>query len=152
MKLAALYESWSVPAAVLPPIPPGIARAVLAANQRGLELRFFNAILAIIGLFAKNVILIIGFAGQAKKSGLDLIEAARRSAALRLRPIVRNTLAFGAGVLPLALSADAAANRRAAIGTNAFGGTISSAFLTMFFIPLFFLLIAKLLAQKTSAV
>jgi multidrug efflux pump len=148
--LAALYESWSIPLAVLLVIPLGLVGAVVGAHIRGLEnnIYFQVALLTIIGLSARNAIMMVEFAEQAHKSGLSLTKAAIQAAILRLRPIVMTTLAFGAGVLPLALSTGVGANSRIAIGTGTLGGTISATFLTIFFIPLFFLLVSRIFGRK----
>ena len=150
--LAALYESWSIPIAVLLVIPLGVLGAVLGAHMRGLEnnIYFQVALLTIIGLSARNAIMMVEFADQAHKLGMGLAEAAVHAAVLRLRPIVMTALTFGAGVLPLALSSGVGANSRIAIGTGTLGGTISATFLTIFFIPLFFLLVSRLFAKKRT--
>jgi multidrug efflux pump len=149
--LAALYESWSVPLSVLLVIPLGVVGAVLAANLRGLEnnIYFQVALLTTMGLSAKNAILIVEFAEERYRAGMDLIEAALHAARLRLRPIVMTSLAFIAGVLPLALSSGAGANGRVSIGTGIVGGTLSATVLAIFFVPLFFVLVRKWFPQRT---
>jgi len=144
--LAALYESWSVPFSVLLVIPLGVVGAVLGATVRGLEndVYFQVALLTTIGLSAKNAILIIEFAQAAVARGMDTMAAAREAARLRLRPILMTSLAFMAGVLPLALSTGAGANSRISIGTGIIGGTLTATVLAIFFVPLFFVLVRRL--------
>ncbi|WP_375140604.1 efflux RND transporter permease subunit [Ideonella azotifigens] len=144
--LAALYESWSVPFSVLLVIPLGVVGAVLGATVRGLEndVYFQVALLTTIGLSAKNAILIIEFAQAAVARGMDTMAAAREAARLRLRPILMTSLAFMAGVLPLALSTGAGANSRISIGTGIIGGTLTATVLAVFFVPLFFVLVRRL--------
>jgi multidrug efflux pump len=149
--LAALYESWSVPLSVLLVIPLGIVGSVLAANLRGLEnnIYFQVALLTTIGLSAKNAILIVEFAEESYRRGSDLIEATVHAARLRLRPILMTSLAFIAGVLPLAVSTGAGANGRVSIGTGIVGGTLSATALAIFFVPLFFVLVRTLFPRRT---
>ena len=144
--LAALYESWSIPLSVLLVIPLGVLGAVLAANLRGLEnnIYFQVALLTTVGLSAKNAILIVEFAEERYLAGMEAIESAIHAARLRLRPILMTSLAFIAGVLPLAISSGAGANGRIAIGTGIVGGTLSATVLAIFFVPLFFVLVRKL--------
>ena len=141
--LAALYESWAVPFSVLLVLPLGIFGSVVAASLRGLEndVYFQVALLTTIGLSSKNAILIVEFAEAAYNRGSSLIEAAVEGAKLRLRPILMTSLAFIAGVLPLALSSGAGANSRISIGTGIIGGTLSATFLAIFLVPLFFVLV-----------
>jgi len=150
--LAALYESWSVPFSVLLVIPLGVIGAVLAATMRGLEndVYFQVALLTTIGLSAKNAILIVEFAEAAYQRGSTLLAAAIEGARLRLRPILMTSLAFIAGVMPLALSTGAGANSRISIGTGIVGGTFTATVLAIFFVPLFFVLVRRLFGQPTS--
>lgn len=143
--LAALYESWSVPISVLMVIPLGLLGAVAATMIRGLEndVYFQVALLTTIGLSSKNAILIVEFAELSLKNGKDLYEAARDAAKTRLRPIIMTSLAFVAGVLPLAISTGAGANSRISIGTGIIGGTLSATILAIFFVPLFFVVVKK---------
>ncbi len=122
---AALYESWSVPFSVIMVIPLGLLGAALAATLRGLsnDVYFRVALLTTIGLSSKNAILIVEFAESAVDEGYSLSRAAIRAAQTRLRPIVMTSLAFIAGVLPLAIATGAGANSRVAIGTGIIGGT-----------------------------
>ena len=148
--LAALYESWAVPFSVLLVIPLGIFGSVVAASLRGLEndVYFQVALLTTIGLSSKNAILIVEFAEAAYNRGSTLVEAAVEGSKLRLRPILMTSLAFIAGVLPLALSSGAGANSRISIGTGIVGGTLSATFLAIFLVPLFFVLVRKLFPKR----
>ncbi len=152
--LAALYESWSVPFSVLLVIPLGVIGAVLAAMSRGLEndVYFQVALLTTIGLSSKNAILIVEFAEAAVARGQNLVDAAIEGARLRLRPILMTSLAFIAGVVPLAISTGAGANSRVSIGTGIVGGTLTATFLAIFFVPLFFVIVRRLFghAQRTA--
>ncbi len=143
--LAALYESWSIPIAVLLIVPLGLVGAVLAVTLRGLVNDIFLQIglLTTMGLAAKNAILMIEFAEQAEKSGMRIIDAAIEGARLRLRPILMTSLAFIFGVTPLALSTGAGANGRVAIGTAVIGGMFTATVLAIFFIPLFFVIVRR---------
>ncbi|HEX2688693.1 MAG TPA: efflux RND transporter permease subunit [Kofleriaceae bacterium] len=151
--LAALYESWSVPFSVLLVIPLGVVGAVLAASLRGLEndVYFRVALLTTIGLAAKNAILIVEFAENAYQRGVSLVDAAITGAKLRLRPIVMTSLAFVAGVLPLAVSTGAGANSRVSIGTGIVGGTVTGTILAIFLVPVFFVVVRKLVRGKRVA-
>ncbi|WP_436194099.1 efflux RND transporter permease subunit [Pseudorhodoferax sp. LjRoot39] len=144
--LAALYESWSIPISVLLVVPLGVIGAVLAATLRGLEndVYFQVALLTTIGLASKNAILIVEFAEAAHRRGQSLVAAAVEGARLRLRPILMTSLAFIAGVMPLALSTGAGANSRVSIGTGIVGGTLTATVLAIFFVPLFFVLVRRL--------
>jgi multidrug efflux pump len=143
--LAALYESWTIPIAVLLIIPLGLVGAVFAVTLRGLENDVFLQIglLTTMGLAAKNAILMIEFAEQAEKQGKRVIEAALEAARIRLRPILMTSLAFIFGVLPLAVSTGAGANSRVAIGTAVIGGMLTATILAIFYIPLFFVLVRR---------
>ncbi len=143
--LAALYESWSIPIAVLMIIPLGLVGAIFAVTLRGLQNDVYLQIglLTTMGLAAKNAILMIEFAEQAEKSGKRVIDAAIEAARLRLRPILMTSLAFIFGVLPLAISTGAGANSRVAIGTAVIGGMLTATILAVFYIPLFFVLVRR---------
>lgn len=149
--LAALYESWSIPFAVMLIIPLGVFGAILAATLRGLEndVYFQVALVTTIGLSAKNAILIVEFAEANYLRGMSLFDAAVEAARLRLRPILMTSLAFLAGVLPLALSTGAGAKSRVSIGTGIIGGTMAATILAIFFVPLFFVLVNKIFGAKT---
>ncbi|WP_052285018.1 efflux RND transporter permease subunit [Kluyvera genomosp. 1] len=148
--LAALYESWSVPISVIMVIPLGLLGAALAAWMRGLsnDVYFQVALLTTIGLSSKNAILIVEFAEAAVEEGYSLSRAALRAAQTRLRPIIMTSLAFVAGVTPLAIATGAGANSRIAIGTGIIGGTLTATLLAIFFVPLFFVLVKRLFAGK----
>ncbi|MGY5958623.1 Efflux pump membrane transporter [Kosakonia sp. BK9b] len=150
--LAALYESWSVPLSVILVIPLGVLGAALAAWMRGLsnDVYFQVALLTTIGLSSKNAILIVEFAEAAVQQGSSLSRAALRAARTRLRPIMMTSLAFIAGVMPLAVATGAGANSRVAIGTGIIGGTLTATLLAIFFVPLFFVLVKKLFAGKRA--
>ncbi|CAI1607294.1 Probable efflux pump membrane transporter TtgB [Serratia proteamaculans] len=150
--LAALYESWSIPIAVMLIIPLGIVGAVLATRLAGFEndIYFQVGMLTTIGLSAKNAILIIEFAEAQMKSGQALLAATLEGARLRLRPIVMTSLAFVAGVIPLALSVGAGASSRREIGIAVIGGMISGTLLALLFVPLFFVLVKQGLARLKS--
>lgn len=138
--LAALYESWIIPLAVLMVIPLGILGAVLAVSLRGIhnDIYFQVGVLTTIGLSAKNAILIVEFAQAAVRSGstpaIAVIEGARQ----RVRPILMTSLAFGAGVLPLAIASGPGSAGQNAIGISVLGGVISATLLALFFVPLFY--------------
>lgn len=138
--LAALYESWSVPFAVILAAALGILGALAATSLRGLnnDVFFQVGLLTTVGLAAKNAILIVEFAVQLQQQGKTVFAAAVEAARLRLRPIVMTSLAFGFGVLPLALGTGAGAAGRIAIGTAVLGGTVISTALGLLFVPLFF--------------
>jgi len=141
--LAALYESWAVPASVMLVIPLGVVGALLAATVRGLynDVFFQVGLLATIGLSAKNAILIVEFAESAVHRGESVLNAAREGARLRLRPILMTSLAFIAGVVPLAVATGAGAASQNDIGTGVIGGMLTATALAIFFVPLFFLLV-----------
>jgi multidrug efflux pump len=141
--LAALYESWSVPISVLLVVPLGVVGAVLAASLRGLynDVYFQVGLLTTIGLSAKNAILIVEFAEAAERSGKSIRDAAMQGARLRLRPILMTSLAFIAGVMPLAISTGAGAASQNDIGTGVIGGMLTATVLAIFLVPLFFVLV-----------
>ncbi len=143
--LAALYESWTIPVAVLLVIPLGLVGAIFAVTLRGLENDVYLQIglLTTMGLAAKNAILMIEFAEQAEKKGKRVITAAIEAARLRLRPILMTSLAFIFGVLPLAISTGAGANSRIGIGTSVIGGMLTATILAIFYIPLFFVIVRR---------
>jgi multidrug efflux pump len=146
LSLAALYESWSIPIAVMMVIPLGVLGALAAAFLRGFhnDIYFQVGMLTTIGLSAKNAILIIQFADEAEKRGAGPLEAALEAARLRLRPILMTSLAFIAGVFPLAISNGAGAGSQNDIGTGVIGGMLSATMLAIFFVPLFFILVRGL--------
>jgi len=144
--LAALYESWSIPFAVLLVIPLGLIGAVLAVTFRGLEnnIYFQVGLLTTMGLAAKNAILIVEFAEMRHGQGKDALESALDAARLRLRPILMTSIAFIAGVFPLAIATGAGAQSRIAIGTAVVGGMLTATLLAIFYVPMFFVLVSKL--------
>lgn len=144
--LAALYESWALPTAVILVVPLGVIGALLAATARGFanDVYFQIAILVTMGLSAKNAILIVEFAKEQMTLGVGLIEATIEAARLRLRPILMTSLAFFFGVLPLALSKGAGSGAQNAIGTGVTGGMASGTVLAIFFVPVFFVVVRKL--------
>lgn len=144
--LAALYESWSIPFAVLLVVPLGIFGAVLAVYLRDLpnDVYFKVGLIAIIGLSSKNAILIIEFARKLQDEGMSLMDATLEACRLRFRPILMTSIAFIVGVLPLAISTGAGAQSRHAIGTGVMGGMIAATVLAVFFVPVFFVVVRKI--------
>ena len=152
--LAALYESWSIPLSVMLVVPLGLIGAVIAVWSRVIpnDIFFKVGLITIIGLSAKNAILIVEFAKMLKEEGMTLIEATVAAAKLRLRPILMTSLAFTAGVIPLVIASGASSETQHAIGTGVFGGMVSATILAIFFVPVFFVFILgaveKLLGKK----
>jgi multidrug efflux pump len=148
--LAALYESWSVPVSVLLVVPVGVLGAIALSMARGLpnDIYFKIGLITVIGLAAKNAILIVEFAIQERNAGKPLGIAVVEAAKLRLRPILMTSLAFIMGVLPLAISTGAGANARHAIGTGVIGGMLAATFLGLLFIPVFYAIVRRLLGDK----
>lgn len=143
--LAALYESWSVPFSVMLIVPLGVIGALVATWLRGLEndVYFQVGLLTVIGLSAKNAILIVEFANDLNTRGQDLVSAILVACRQRLRPILMTSLAFIFGVLPLVISSGAGSSSQHAVGTGVMGGMISATFLAIFFVPLFFFLVRR---------
>ncbi|MBN3752403.1 efflux RND transporter permease subunit [Paraburkholderia sp. Tr-20389] len=142
--LAALYESWSIPFAVILVVPLGVIGALLAVTMRGLEndVFFQVGLLTTVGLSAKNAILIVEFARELQiKEGMTAVQAALEASRLRLRPILMTSLAFVLGVLPLAISNGAGSSSQHAIGTGVIGGMLTATFLAVFMIPMFYVVI-----------
>jgi multidrug efflux pump len=152
--LAALYESWTIPTAVLLVVPLGIVGALAATWLRGLEndVYFKVGFLTIIGLSTKNAILIVEFAKEAQERGLGLIEATLEAVHLRLRPILMTSLAFILGVTPLAIASGAGSASQRAIGTGVIGGMITATVLAIFLVPVFYVVIRRLFGGKRAAV
>ncbi len=150
--LAALYESWSVPFAVMLVVPLGVLGAIVAATGRGLsnDIYFQVGLLATIGLSSKNAILIVEFAKAEMEAGKDLVAATLEAVRMRLRPILMTSLAFGLGVLPLAIATGAGSGSQHAIGTGVLGGTISATLLGIFFVPLFYVLINRIFTRRQA--
>ena len=143
--LAALYESWAIPLSVMLVIPLGVIGAISAASLRGLfnDIYFQVGLLATIGLSAKNAILIVEFAVEFENQGMKARDAAMQAARTRLRPILMTSIAFIAGVSPLALASGAGAGSQNDIGTGVIGGMVTATILAIFFVPVFFQLINK---------
>jgi multidrug efflux pump len=150
--LAALYESWTIPTAVMLAAPLGILGIVLATTLRGLErdVYFQVAMLTTVGLTSKNAIMIIAFATDYMKQGLDVIGATMQAIRDRLRPILMTSIAFGMGVLPLALAEGAGSGAQHSIGTGVLGGMIFGAFLGLFFVPVFFVTVQRLFGRRRT--
>jgi multidrug efflux pump len=152
--LAALYESWSIPAVVMLVVPLGVLGAVLATTLRGLtnDVFFQVGLLTTVGLSAKNAILIVEFAKESYDRGMGLVEAALDAARQRLRPILMTSLAFILGVLPLAISTGAGSGGQNAIGTGVVGGMLSATVLTVFYVPMFFVAVLHRLRVRPRSV
>ena len=150
--LAALYESWTIPISIMLALPLGVIGGVLASSLRGFpnDIYFQIGLLTVLGLTTKNAILIVQFAKYRVGGGMDLIVATLEGAKLRLRPIVMTSLAFGFGVLPLAIANGAGAGAQTAIGTSVLGGMITATFLAIFFIPLFYVAVVKLFGRRKA--
>ena len=144
--LSAMYESWSLPGAVLTAVPFGIVGALLATWARGLEndVYFQIGLLVLVGLAAKNAILIVEFAVELRQKGKSVLEAAVEAGEMRLRPIIMTSLAFIFGCVPLAIAMGAGANARHSLGTGIIGGMIGASTLALLYVPLFFYLFDKL--------
>ncbi|QOJ35429.1 MAG: multidrug efflux RND transporter permease subunit [Nitrospira sp.] len=141
--LAAQYESWTVPFAVILAVPFGVFGALVAVSLSGMtnDIYFQIGLVTLIGLAAKNAILIVEFANQRYEHGLSLVDAAMEAAKLRFRPIIMTSMAFILGVVPLVIATGAGAASRHSIGTGVFGGMLAATFLAVFFVPLFFVLV-----------
>ncbi len=141
--LAALYESWSIPLAVILVVPLGVLGVLLSTLLRGYanDVYFQVGLITIIGLSAKNAILIIEFAKDLQAQGKSVVESALEAVRLRFRPIIMTSMAFGLGVLPLALAGGAGSASQRAIGTGVLGGILSGTFLAVFFVPVFFVIV-----------
>jgi multidrug efflux pump len=148
--LAALYESWSIPLAVMLVVPLGVIGALLATLGRGLsnDVFFQVGLLTTIGLTAKNAILIVEFAKDLHEQGMSIGEAAVEACRLRLRPIIMTSLAFTLGVVPLALASGAGAGSSHAIGTGVIGGMITATVLAIFWVPLFYVLVTQWFTER----
>ncbi|MEL2621996.1 efflux RND transporter permease subunit, partial [Escherichia coli] len=150
---AVQYESWSIPFSVMLVVPLGVLGAVCATLLRGLgnDVFFQVGLLTTIGLSAKNAILIVEFARELhEKEGLSIKEAAVEAARVRLRPIIMTSLAFVMGVIPLAVSTGASSGSKHAIGTGVVGGMITATILAIFYIPLFYMLIAGFFSRRNK--
>jgi HAE1 family hydrophobic/amphiphilic exporter-1/multidrug efflux pump len=144
--LAAQYESWTVPFAVILAVPFGVFGALSAVWLRSMnnDIYFQIGLVTLIGLSAKNAILIVEFASQQYHQGRPLVESAIEAARLRFRPIIMTSMAFILGVLPLVIATGAGAASRRSIGTGVLGGMLAATFLAILFVPLFFVLIGKM--------
>lgn len=150
--LAALYESWSIPFSVMLVIPLGVVGAVLFTLFRGFanDVYLQVGLLTVIGLSAKNAILIIEFAKELQEKGNSLKEAVMTAARMRLRPIIMTSLAFGIGVVPLYFATGAGSGSQNAVGTSVLGGVITATFLGVFFIPMFYIWVRTLFPHKST--
>ena len=150
--LAALYESWTIPISILMVLPLGVIGGIVATSTRGLanDVYFQIGLLTTLGLTTKNAILIVQFAKGGLEKGMGLLEATLEGAKLRFRPILMTSLAFGFGVLPLALTTGAGAGAQNAIGTSVLGGMVSATVLVVIFSPLFFVLVEKLFGRRNG--
>jgi len=150
--LAALYESWATPVAVLLVVPVGLIGSVFAAALAGMpnDLFFKVGLITIIGLAAKNAILIVEFALEEQKRGKGLYEAVTEAARLRLRPILMTSFAFILGVLPLVFASGAGANARRALGTGVVGGMLSAAILGVLLAPIFYVVIRRMAGDRLN--
>ncbi|MCD9209705.1 multidrug efflux RND transporter permease subunit [Vibrio cholerae] len=150
--LAALYESWAIPLSVMLVVPLGLLGAVLAIVVRDMpnDVFFKVGMITVIGLSAKNAILIVEFAKQLREQGNGLVQSAVKAAKLRLRPILMTSLAFGLGVVPLMLASGASAETQRAIGTGVFGGMVSATLLAIYFVPAFFVFVMSIQERLKS--
>lgn len=148
--LAALYESWSIPIAVMMVVPLGVLGAVLATFARDFsnDVYFQVGLLTVVGLAAKNAILIVEFAKDLQEEGKSLVSSVLEAVRIRVRPIIMTSLAFGLGVLPLALSTGAGSGSQTAIGTGVLGGMLGATILGIFFIPLFYFWVRSIFKYK----
>ncbi|MBI2286273.1 MAG: efflux RND transporter permease subunit [Nitrosomonadales bacterium] len=151
--LAALYESWSIPLAVMLAVPLGVFGALLAVELRGLpnDVYFKVGLIAIIGLAAKNAILIVEFARRLEDEGRERLDAVLEACRLRLRPILMTSIAFVAGVFPLAISTGAGAESRHAIGTGVIGGMVAATVFAIFLVPVFFMAVRRIFPGHARA-
>lgn len=147
--LAALYESWSIPLSVMLVVPLGLIGAFVAVMIRGMpnDIFFKVGMITIIGLSAKNAILIVEFAKALREEGMGLVEATVAAAKLRLRPILMTSLAFTCGVIPLVIASGASSETQKAIGTGVFGGMISATVLAVIFVPIFFIVVMSMVEK-----
>jgi len=151
--LAALYESWSIPFSVLLVVPLGVVGTVLGTLMFHLsnDVYFQVGLLTVVGLAAKNAILIVEFAKELQEAGDDVVSATMKAVKLRLRPILMTSIAFGLGVLPLAISHGAGSGSQNAIGIGVLGGMLTATFLGIFFVPVFFVMVRSWFAKKRPA-
>jgi HAE1 family hydrophobic/amphiphilic exporter-1 len=152
--LAALYESWPIPIAILVCLPLGVIGGVIASSLRGMpnDVYFQIGMLTTLGLTTKNAILIVQFARAQVDAGVGLVEATLEASRLRLRPIIMTSLAFGFGILPLVFASGAGSGAQRAIGTSVLGGMVTSTFLVILFAPLFYVIIYKAFGKHRKRV
>ncbi len=150
--LAALYESWPIPIAIMLTLPLGVIGGVIASSMRGMpnDIYFQIGLLTTLGLTTKNAILIVQFARARVDEGVGLVDATLEAAKLRLRPIIMTSLAFGFGILPLATASGAGSGAQKAIGTGVLGGMVTSTLLVIVFAPLFFVLISHAMNKRNK--
>ena len=148
--LAAQYESWSLPLAIILIVPMAVLSALLGVMARGMDNNILTQIglIVLVGLAAKNAILIVEFAKRRRLDGLEIIEAAMEAARLRLRPILMTAFAFILGVLPLMFATGAGAASRQSIGTTVFGGMVAATILSLVFVPVFYAVIEQLRERR----
>jgi multidrug efflux pump len=148
--LAALYESWSIPIAVMLVVPLGVIGALMATSLRGLsnDVFFQVGLLVTVGLAAKNAILIVEFAKELHEQGKSLVESAMEACRMRLRPIIMTSMAFILGVVPLAISSGAGSGSQHAIGTGVIGGMITATVLAIFWVPMFYVAVSSVFKGK----
>ena len=153
LSLAALYESWSIPVSVIMVVPVGVLGALAATSAAGMsnDVYFQVGLLTTIGLSTKNAILIVEFARELQAQGRTALDAAVEAAHLRLRPIVMTSLAFGLGVLPLALANGPGSAGQNSVGIGVLGGMLAATFVATFMIPMFYVLIADKLRRRRKA-
>ncbi|KTT21370.1 multidrug transporter [Pseudomonas oryzihabitans] len=150
--LAALYESWSIPVAVILVVPLGVVGAIAATYFRGLgnDVFFKVGLLTTIGLAAKNAILIVEFAKELHEGGKSVVDAAVEAARMRLRPILMTSMAFILGVVPLAISSGASSGSQHAVGTGVIGGMLTATVLAIFWIPMFYVVVSSLFKDQAT--
>ncbi len=150
--LAALYESWSIPVAVILVVPLGVVGAIAATYFRGLgnDVFFKVGLLTTVGLAAKNAILIVEFAKELHEGGKNIVDAAVEAARMRLRPIIMTSMAFILGVVPLAISSGASSGSQHAVGTGVIGGMLTATVLAIFWIPMFYVVVSSLFKDKAT--
>jgi multidrug efflux pump subunit AcrB len=151
--LAALYESWSIPFAVLLVVPLGLFGALLAVFLRHYDYDIYTqiGIVTLIGLAAKNAILIVEYAKERREEGMTVVEAALNAANLRLRPILMTSFAFILGVVPLVIATGAGANSRRALGTAVFGGMNAATLLAIFAVPVCFVVVSRVSERRRGS-
>ena len=152
--LAALYESWSIPVSVMLAVPLGLIGALIAVSAASMtnDVFFKVGLITLIGLSAKNAILIVEFARQLRHQGMSTLEATFMASRQRLRPILMTSLAFTLGVVPLILASGASASTQNAIGIGVFGGMISGTVFAIFFVPVFFIVVTAFFDRSLRSI